>query len=60
VLLWNYYTIPQYYQPTMRYAYWNKFGIPAEQPRYVGIDTMSWWVLPENESKIEQTYQEAQ
>lgn len=47
VLLWNYYTIPQYYQPAMRYAFWNKFGIPEQQPAYIGIDTDSWWIKPE-------------
>lgn len=46
VLLWNYYTIPQYYQPTIRMAYWNKFGIPEKQPAYTGIDIDSWWIDP--------------
>ena len=55
VLLWNYYAIPQYYQPTMRYAYWNKFGIPDQQPRYAGIDLMSWWVIPQREAAIEES-----
>ena len=57
VLLWNYYTIPQYYQPTMRYAYWNKFGIPDEQPDYAGIDTMSWWIVPAQETEIERSFE---
>jgi len=56
VLLWNYYTVPQYFQPTMRYAYWNKFGIPEKQPRYTGIDPMSWWVLPDRESALGDQY----
>ncbi len=60
VLLWNYYTVPQYYQPTMRYAYWNKFGIPEQQPRYAGIDTMSWWIRPDQEKAIERSFEEAQ
>jgi len=59
VLLWNYYTVPQYFQPTMRYAYWDKFGIPEEQPRYNGVDTMSWWIVPEREEEIEETIEEA-
>lgn len=53
VLLWNYYTVPQYFQPTLRYAYWDKFGIPDEQPAYSGVDIMSWWILPERETAIE-------
>lgn len=47
VLLWNYYTVPQYYQPTMRFVYWNKFGIPEEQPSYIGVDIDSWWIETE-------------
>jgi microcin C transport system substrate-binding protein len=60
VLLWNYYTVPQYFQPTMRYAYWDKFGIPEQQPSYSGIDTMSWWVRPEQEEAITEEYEEAE
>ena len=59
-LLWNYYTVPQYFQPTMRYAIWNKFGIPDEQPHYIGIDTMSWWVLQDREAEIEDAYEDAE
>jgi len=55
VLLWNYYAIPQYYQPTMRFAFWNKFGIPEQQPRYIGVDLMSWWVIPQREAAIEES-----
>ncbi|MCO5146961.1 MAG: extracellular solute-binding protein [Aquamicrobium sp.] len=55
VLLWNYYTVPQYFQPTLRYAYWNKFGIPEKQPGYAGVDTMSWWIQPERETQIERS-----
>jgi microcin C transport system substrate-binding protein len=58
VLLWNYYSVPQYYQPTMRYAYWDKFGIPETQPDYAGIDTMSWWVIPEQETEIERSFED--
>ncbi len=60
VLLWNFYTVPQYFQPTMRYAYWDKFGIPETQPRYSGIDTLSWWVRPEREEAIAEEYEEAE
>lgn len=60
VLLWNYYTVPQYFQPTMRYAFWNKFGIPDSHPRYAGIDTMAWWIEPEREAEIEVEREEAE
>ena len=56
VLLWKYYAIPQYYQPTLRYAYWNKFGIPEKQPGYAGVDVDSWWVDPELEAALEAKY----
>lgn len=56
VLLWNYYMIPQYYQPTLRYAYWNKFGIPDEQPAYAGIDVQSWWIDPERQAALAAKY----
>lgn len=60
VLLWNYYTVPQYFQPTMRYAYWNKFGIPENQPEYSGIDPQSWWILQDREAEIEEQIEEAE
>ncbi|WP_075654008.1 extracellular solute-binding protein [Pseudochrobactrum sp. B5] len=46
VLLWNYYTVPQWYSDTINVAYWNKFGLPDKQPDYAGIDPFSWWVKP--------------
>lgn len=56
VLLWNYYMIPQYFQPTLRYAYWDKFGIPETQPDYVGIDIDSWWIDPQKEQALARKY----
>lgn len=56
VLLWNYFMVPQYYQPTMRYAYWNKFGIPDKQPDYVGVDVESWWIDKDKEATLQQKY----
>ena len=56
VLLWNYYMIPQYFQPTLRYAYWDKFGIPEKQPEYTGIDVDSWWIDPEKEAALARKY----
>jgi microcin C transport system substrate-binding protein len=44
VLLWNYYVVPQWYSPSLRIAYWNKFGIPDRQPTYSGFDPDSWWI----------------
>lgn len=56
VLLWSYFMVPQYYQPTLRYAYWNKFGIPEKQPEYVGVDIESWWIDPEREAALAAKY----
>ncbi|MCU5773159.1 extracellular solute-binding protein [Erwiniaceae bacterium BAC15a-03b] len=42
LLLWNYYMIPMWYNADDRYAYWNKFSMPAIAPTYaLGTDT--WW-----------------
>jgi microcin C transport system substrate-binding protein len=57
VLLWNYYTVPQYHRPVQWVAYWNKFGIPEKQPDYIGADIESWWVDPEKESALAAKYE---
>jgi microcin C transport system substrate-binding protein len=42
ILLWSYFTIPQYYGPSYRIAYWNKFSHPQIIPKYdLGVET--WW-----------------
>jgi hypothetical protein len=53
VLLWNYYFVPQWHNPDIWVAYWDKFGIPDEQPDYVGVDLDSWWIIGEREEAIE-------
>lgn len=53
VLLWNFYYVPQYHNAETWVAYWNKFGIPEQQPTYVGVDLESWWVIPQQENAIE-------
>lgn len=45
VLLWGHYVIPQYHSPSIRFAYWAKFGRPERQPRY-GVAIDAWWVDP--------------
>ena len=43
VLQWNHYVIPQYHNSVYRIAYWNKFDMPKQPPRYaIGFDT--WWI----------------
>ena len=53
VLLWNYYVIPQYYTDKINIAFWNKFGIPENQPDYSGIDVYSWWIDAQDEQVLE-------
>lgn len=60
VLLWGFYTVPQWHLPEMWVAYWNKFGVPDEQPAYAGIDLDSWWIVPAQESAIERSFEAAE
>ncbi|MEE3649678.1 extracellular solute-binding protein [Brenneria sp. HEZEL_4_2_4] len=42
VLTWNQFMIPMWYSNHDRFAYWNKFAMPAIRPAYsLGFD--SWW-----------------
>nr|NMN91303.1 microcin C transport system substrate-binding protein [Brenneria salicis ATCC 15712 = DSM 30166]RBP59468.1 microcin C transport system substrate-binding protein [Brenneria salicis ATCC 15712 = DSM 30166] len=42
VLTWNQFMIPMWYSNHDRFAYWNKFAMPAIPPAYsLGFD--SWW-----------------
>ncbi|MFC3723384.1 extracellular solute-binding protein [Neoaquamicrobium sediminum] len=60
VLLWGYYYVPQFHNSEVWVAYWNKFGIPEEQPSYVGVDVESWWIRPDQEKAIERSFEETQ
>jgi len=44
VLLWNYYSIPNWGPMETNIAFWNKFGMPQNQPLYSGVDLYSWWI----------------
>lgn len=56
VLLWNFYVVPQYHRAVVWLAYWNKFGIPAKQPSYRGVDTDSWWIDLDKEKALAAKY----
>jgi microcin C transport system substrate-binding protein len=47
VLLWNYYTVPQWTSGTSRTARWDRFGHPDRLPEYNtqtgGFPTVWWW-----------------
>lgn len=54
VLLFNYYSVPQWYLNKARIAYWDKFGIPRPQPEYTGYDPESWWIDPAKEAALKE------
>jgi microcin C transport system substrate-binding protein len=56
VLLWNFYVVPQWHNPEIWVAYWNKFGIPEKQPAYAGIDFESWWIDAEKAAELARKY----
>jgi microcin C transport system substrate-binding protein len=58
VLLWGYYMVPQWHLPEVWVAYWNKFGIPEDQPTYAGVDIESWWIETARETAIERSFEE--
>lgn len=51
VLLHNHYVIPQYYGPTYRLAYWNKFERPEILP-YKSLTLETWWIDVEKEAAL--------
>jgi microcin C transport system substrate-binding protein len=45
VLLWNFYVVPQWTYGKVRSARWDRFGRPAELPKYglSGFPAIWWW-----------------
>ena len=43
VLRLGFYWVPQWYKGTHTVAYWDRFGIPDEKPRYDLPVTTTWW-----------------
>ena len=56
ILLHSHYAVPQFRNPVEWVAYWDKFGLPEEQPAYVGYDAYSWWIVPEKAAALEAKY----
>lgn len=52
VLLWEFYVVPQWHNPEIWLAWWNKFGMPPTQPAYVGVDIESWWIDAEKAAAL--------
>jgi microcin C transport system substrate-binding protein len=53
VLLWNNYVVPQWNYPKVRTARWDRFGRPAEMPKY-GLSGFPaiWWYDAEKAARI--------
>ena len=53
VLLWNHYVIPQWNYPKVRTARWDRFGRPAELPKYgqSGFPDI-WWYDADRAARI--------
>jgi microcin C transport system substrate-binding protein len=53
VLLWNHYVVPQWNYPKVRTARWDRFGRPAELPKYglSGFPSL-WWFDPDKAARI--------
>ncbi|WP_213773383.1 extracellular solute-binding protein [Bradyrhizobium sp. dw_78] len=45
VLLWNFYVVPQFTYPYMRYARWDRFSHAEPLPKYgrSGLPSLWWW-----------------
>src|SRR3546814_3930928 len=44
VLMWGWYVIPHRYSGTVKLAWWDRFGKPAEKPPYATGLQETWWV----------------
>jgi microcin C transport system substrate-binding protein len=53
VLLWNHYVVPQWNYPKIRTARWDRFGRPAELPKY-GLSGFPaiWWFDADRAARI--------
>lgn len=52
VLLWGWYTIPQWHLSAYRVAYWNRFEHPATPQKYGFGFLDTWWVDPAKDSAL--------
>ena len=52
VLMWNNYTVPQWFKGVHHIAYWNKFDRPATKPRFARGVVDTWWYNPEKAATI--------
>ena len=53
VLLWGYYSINLYFWDKDFLAYWDRFGIPATQPKWAQFSPQdTWWIDPQKDVVI--------
>jgi microcin C transport system substrate-binding protein len=53
VLLWNYYSINLYFWDKDFLVYWDRFGIPAAQPKWEPFSPRdTWWIDPQKDAVI--------
>jgi len=53
VLMWNRYSLPQWYKGAHNIAYWNKFARPAVLPKYDLAVEDTWWFDSKKAAMIE-------
>jgi peptide/nickel transport system substrate-binding protein/microcin C transport system substrate-binding protein len=57
VVMWNHWQVPLYFAANERASYWNRFGMPAQRPRFFTLEEpnsyhvawalSTWWLLPQ-------------
>ena len=52
VVLWNHYILPQWYNPDVWYAFWDKFGRPARSPALDPSPVTTWWIDTAAEARL--------
>ena len=53
VLMWNRYTVPQWYKGSHHIAYWNRYSRPKIKPRYARGVLDTWWYDPAKAALID-------
>ena len=52
VLMWNHYTVPQWFKASHFIAHWDKFGHPAVKPLYALGFLDTWWIDADKEAAL--------
>ena len=54
VLLWGHYVVPHWYVRNFRVIYWDRFGRPANPPKYA-LGFNDWWIDPAKDTQLHKT-----